>query len=76
VKIVEQSITFEEEINGEAIIRKIENAAKTCYRAEHNVGSFDDALAFVRSIIAKGHESTIEHVSISARVVTNRGVSH
>lgn len=76
MKIIEQSITFEEEINGEAIIRKIENAAKTCYKAEHNVGSYDDARAFVRSLITRGHESTIEHVSLSARVVTNRGVSH
>lgn len=76
MKIVEQSIEFEGGIDGESIIRKIENAAKTCYRAEHRVGSYSDACAFVASLIKRGHESTIEHVSISARVITNRGVSH
>lgn len=76
MKIVEQDIIFEEEINGEAIIRKIENAARTCYKAEHAVGGYDRAKQFVGSLIRRGHESTIEHVSISARVITNRGVSH
>jgi thymidylate synthase (FAD) len=76
MKIVEQKVVFEEEIDGDEIIRKIERAAKTCYRAEHSVGSIYNARSFVRSLIANGHESTIEHVSISARVITNRGVSH
>lgn len=76
MKIVEQDVIFEEEIDGEAIVRKIERAAKTCYKAEHRVGSFEDACNFVRSLVRNGHESTIEHVSISARVITNRGVSH
>lgn len=76
MKIIEQSIKFEEEIDGEAIIRKIERAAKTCYKSEHVVSDYDSAQRFVRGLIARGHESTIEHVSLSARVVTNRGVSH
>lgn len=76
MKIIEQSITFEEAINGEAIIRKIENAARTCYKSEHQVGEYRQAQSFVRSLISRGHESTLEHVSLSARVVTNRGVSH
>ena len=76
MKIIEQSIRFEEEIDGEAIIRKIEKAAVTCYLAEHRIGSLADAQAFVRSLIYRGHESTIEHVACSARVITNRGVSH
>lgn len=76
MKIIEQNIIFEEEINGEAIIRKIERAAVTCYLAEHRIGSLANAQAFVRGLISRGHESTIEHVSCSARVITNRGVSH
>jgi thymidylate synthase (FAD) len=76
MRIIEQNIVFEEEIDGPRIIRRIENAAKTCYKAEHTVGNIDDAKAFVRSLIKRGHESTIEHISISARVITNRSVSH
>jgi thymidylate synthase (FAD) len=76
MKIIEQSITFEEEINGEAIIRKIENAARTCYKSETYGTDFESAKGFVGSLIARGHDSTLEHVSLSARVITNRGVSH
>ena len=76
MKIIEQSITFEEELDGEAIIRKIENAARTCYRSEHAVKDFGAACSFVSSLVRRGHDSTLEHVSVSARVVTNRSISH
>ena len=53
----------------------IEAAGRTCYKSEEKItpGSAD---AFVRSILKRGHESVIEHVSVSVRVVCDRGVTH
>jgi len=54
------------------VLSVIEYAGRTCYRSE-SVGQPED---FIRRIIDRGHLSTIEHVSITARIVCDRGVTH
>jgi thymidylate synthase (FAD) len=74
MKIIKQSWSFEEQINsfdGVRILEKIERAARTCYRTDYK-GSDD----FIRGLIKSGHHSTIEHASISVRIITDRGVTH
>ncbi len=53
----------------------IEAAGRTCYKSESKIeaGSAD---AFVQKILARGHESVIEHASASLRLVTDRGITH
>ena len=36
----------------------------------------DSAANFVRNLIKRGHESVLEHVSITVRIITDRGISH
>ena len=75
MKIIEPSVRLEDKIDGQAILKKIERIGRVCYKSENNIKD-DSAERFVKSIIARGHESVLEHVSISVRVICDRGVSH
>lgn len=75
MKIINPSVQLEDEIDGQAILKKIERIGRTCYKSEGNITE-DSAERFVKSIIARGHESVLEHVSISVRVICDRGVTH
>lgn len=57
------------------MLAKIELALRNCYKSE-NLIKDGSAEAIIRSCIKRGHESPLEHVNISYRVVCDRGVSH
>ena len=75
MKIVNPSVEFMEPVNGAEILRKIERIGRVCYKSEDKITD-GSAERFVRSIIKSGHESVIEHQSISVKVICDRGVSH
>lgn len=54
---------------------KIERIGRVCYKSEDKIRE-DTADNFIRGIIKRGHESVIEHESISVKVICDRGVSH
>jgi thymidylate synthase (FAD) len=58
-----------------AMLKKIERIGRVCYKSEDKIKE-DSAEGFVRGIIKRGHESVIEHESISVKVICDRGVSH
>jgi len=62
-------------IDGTDILRRIEASGRTCYKSEDRITD-DSAPRFVRMVLRRGHESVLEHVSISVRIVCDRGVSH
>lgn len=75
MRIIEPSWSFEDEINPKAIMEKIERAGRTCYKSEGRIGD-GTAEKFIRGIIKRGHESVLEHSSITVRMICDRGVSH
>ncbi len=75
MKIIEQSWHFEEDVNGSAILRKIEAAGRTCYKSEDKVTD-DSAMKFVSGVIKAGHYSVIEHHNVTVKIITDRGVTH
>lgn len=75
MRIIEPSFTFMEDIDGENIIKKIEKAGRTCYKSESNI-SDHSAEKFIQNIIKRGHESVLEHGSISVKIICDRGVTH
>ncbi|MGN9147299.1 FAD-dependent thymidylate synthase [Clostridium sp. HCP1S3_A12] len=75
MKIINPSVQLEDEIDGQKILKKIERIGRVCYKSEGNITE-DSAERFVKSIIARGHESVLEHVNISVRVICDRGVTH
>lgn len=75
MKVIEQYIELEDKIDRKAILEKIEKAGRTCYKSENNIKE-GSAKKFIENIIKSGHESVIEHVNISVRIITDRGTTH
>lgn len=57
------------------LLETLEAAGRTCYKSEDKC-SPDSAGAFVRMLIKRGHVAVLEHGSITAHIVCDRGVSH
>lgn len=61
--------------NTPSVLRRIERAGRTCYKSESLITN-ESSEKFVHNLIQCGHESVIEHVSVSVRIICDRGVSH
>lgn len=75
MRIISPKVEIIDNLNGEEILKKIEKIGRVCYKSEDNIKE-ESAERFVRNIINSGHESVIEHVSISVRVICDRSTSH
>ena len=76
MKLIKPSARIVDKINGKEIIEKIENCGRVCYKSEDKITDFENSCKFVAGLIKSGHESVLEHVSISVRFICDRGVSH
>lgn len=59
----------------EDMIARVEIAGRVCYKSEGKIAD-NTAVTFIKNILNRGHESVIEHASITARVICDRGVTH
>lgn len=74
MKIVEPFARLESDIPGKAIIEKIANAARTSHKSAGT--GYEADCDLVRKLIAWGHESVLEHVSMSANIRTDRAIAN
>lgn len=58
-----------------AKLRSIERYARICYKSEDRMDN-DYNPRFLGSIIARGHESVIEHEKVTVMFVVDRGITH
>lgn len=75
MRIITPYVELIDPLDAERIIKKIEKIGRVCYKSEDRITN-DSASAFILNILKSGHESVIEHESISVRVICDRGVSH
>jgi thymidylate synthase (FAD) len=75
MKIVKPEYFIEQLVDGNAILKNIERAGRTCYKSENKIDS-NSAAQFVKMVIKRGHETVLEHEKITVRVICDRGVSH
>ncbi len=61
--------------NGNGIYTRIEKLGRVCYKSEDLITE-NSSFKFVENILKSGHESVIEHVSVTAIFTCDRGVSH
>jgi thymidylate synthase (FAD) len=73
--IVQPSFVIETPLDGDDVLRRIERAGRTAYKSEDKI-SRDSAPQFVARILKLGHESVLEHVSLTVRIICDRGVTH
>lgn len=75
MKKVNQSYEIMSDIDGLKMIKNIELYARICYKSE-DVITDGSAQKFVTNLIKWGHESPLEHESITVKFITDRGISH
>ena len=75
MKIINAGYEILDELDGEAILRKIERIARVCYKSEEKITE-GSAERLVRSLIKSKHEAMLEHYSFSVKFIVDRGVSH
>jgi thymidylate synthase (FAD) len=75
MKIIEPYFEILHMAQEEEVYRLLELAARTCYKSEDKIaqGTAPDLL---RRLMKTGHESVIEHISVSVRIVCDRGITH
>lgn len=56
-------------------LKRIESAGRVCYRSGDSITE-DSYVDFIRKIISRGHESVLEHASVTLMFFTDRGVTH
>lgn len=75
MKIINASVELAQEIDAEQIMKHIERAGRVCYKSEARI-SDTSAEKFIANIIKSGHESVIEHVSLTFKIICDRGITH
>lgn len=75
MKIIDPSAELAQELDAAEIMRHLERAGRVCYKSESRI-SDTSAEKFLANIIKSGHESVIEHVSLTFKIICDRGVSH
>ena len=74
-KWIDSDVKVEDYCDAADLIAKVERACRTCYKSEDHI-SEGSGERLIRACIARGHESPLEHASITFRVICDRGVSH
>jgi len=62
-------------LDGPDILHNIESYGRVCYKSESRI-TVETVTVFIRNLIKRGHESVLEHMSVSVRIICDRGVSH
>lgn len=73
--IVNQKAEIIDEIDESRIMKKLEAIGRVCYRSENQIKEGSDS-KFIANIIKSGHESVIEHESITVRFITTRAIAN
>ena len=75
MNIIDPYFIIESEIDGNKILRQIENAGRTAYKSNCQLTDEQSSKNFVSKIIESNHLSVIEHESVTVRIICDRGVS-
>ncbi len=75
MKVIRPSFVFEDEVDGEKILKKLEKYGRVCYKSEAKITT-GSAKKFLKNVIKRGHLSIIEHEKVTVRIICDRGITH
>jgi len=75
MKIIKPYARIVSSVDGDEILKRIEEYGRVCYKSENRITE-DSAKRFVENLVKRGHESVLEHISVTVKFVCDRGVSH
>lgn len=73
MKIIEPSAELFDFVDTEATMKKLEACGRVSHQSEPREGSADN---FVRMLIKRGHESVLEHVSLTFHIICDRAIQN
>lgn len=69
VKIIEPSVEIINDIDSDRILKHIESCGRTCYQSYENESEdTSSAKKMIAMLIKSGHESVLEHISITVKM--------
>ena len=71
MKIIEPSVELIDFVDGEDL-KKIERCGRVCYQSEPK----GEPEKFIRMLIKRGHESVLEHASLTFHIICDRAVQN
>lgn len=71
MKIIEPSATLFDFVDTEATMKKLEACGRVSHQSQPREGSAEE---FVRRLIKRGHESVLEHVSLTFHIICDRAI--
>lgn len=78
MRVIEPSVEFVTPMSiipGIVIMKRIEEIGRVCYKSEDKITE-DSYKKFLGNIIKRGHESVLEHCSVTMKFICDRGVTH
>jgi len=75
MEIIRPYFSLETPISAAFIYKSLELYGRTAYKSEDKITE-KSAITFLHSIISRGHESVLEHISLTVMFVCYRGVTH
>ena len=75
MRVIKSGFEILSKIDGMEILKSLEIAGRTCYKSEDKITD-TSASRFIKMILDHGHDSVLEHCSISVRIICDRGVTH
>lgn len=75
MKIINADVEFITPIDGDVILKRLEQCGRVCYKSESNITD-TSSRKFIAGIIKRGHEAVLEHCSFTVKFICDRGVSH
>lgn len=75
MKIIPPSVQLLDEVDGAALLKRLERCGRVCYKSEGRIAE-GTAETFVAGLLRRGHESVIEHEKLTVLFTCDRGVTH
>lgn len=72
---IPQSFSIDNGPNPDTVTKDIEHIGRVCYKSEGRITP-DSADRFVQNLIKRGHESVLEHHSITVNIITDRAIAN
>ena len=75
MRIVNPSVEILTPLDADKVYKHLEQCGRVCYKSEDKTAP-GSAEKFLKRIVLSGHESVLEHFSVTFKIVCDRSVSH
>lgn len=73
MKVIQQTAELLTEVNQADILKRLELYGRNCYKTEHKISKTSHE-SFVPMLLQRKHLSVLEHISLTVRLITDRGM--